>query len=350
VIGLVSAGAGVVVTVLVLVGFGALGGRDRSPILPPVVTSPNSPIDYSVAQRVAASAGPSIVTVNADTTGPDGRTSRTQGSGVVLRTDRVITSAHLVNGATKVEVSTKQGDTFTATVIGVDPSTDLCSLLVEGIDPSLPIPELVDEPVVGDVVIALGAGRANEGWTSTGVVQERNLIASYGGAPAVPGLLATSTGTTAATTGGGLFDPDGRIIGILVTMPGGPRDGLAVPIDVALNVAAQLERDKTARHGALGVVFGTDTGGRTPGATVAGTVPDGPAARADTPLQAGDVIIRVGDTRVRSWADAVAAARQHQPTEQIELTVLRGRSTIAPRLQLGTAGDTVVDATFGPIG
>jgi serine protease Do len=340
VIGLVSAGAGVLVTVLVLVGFGALGGRDRSPILPPVVTSPNSPIDYGVAQRVAASAGSSIVTVSADSTTPDGRPTRTQGSGVVLRTDRVMTSAHLVNGATKVEVSTKQGDTFTATVIGVDPTTDLCYLLVAGIDPSIPQPQL----------LALGAGTGNEGWTSAGVVQERNWVGSYGnGTLQVPGLLATSTGTTAATTGGGLFDPEGRIIGILVTMTDGSRDGLAVPIDVALDVAGQLDRDKSAKHGALGVVFGPDPSGGTPGATVAATVPDGPAARADTPLQGGDVILSVGETRVRGWHDAVAAARQHQPTEQIVLSVLRGTHTLSVRLQLGTAADTV-DTMYGQIG
>ncbi|MFI5046396.1 MAG: hypothetical protein ACHQIG_04980, partial [Acidimicrobiia bacterium] len=96
VIGLVSAGAAVVVTVLVLVAFGALGGRQRSPILPPVVTAPNSPIDYAVAQRVATSAGPSVVTVSTDQMGPDGKA--VQGSGVILHTDRVVTSAHLVTG------------------------------------------------------------------------------------------------------------------------------------------------------------------------------------------------------------------------------------------------------------
>ena len=141
VIGLVSAGAGVLVT-------RARARRVRRPGRPRPLADP-APGRHVARIRPSTtrshsgwppSAGPSIVTVNADSTAPDGRATRTQGSGVVLRTDRVMTSAHLVSGASKVEVSTKQGDTFTATVIGVDPTTDLCYLLVDGIDPSLPEP------------------------------------------------------------------------------------------------------------------------------------------------------------------------------------------------------------------
>ena len=348
VIGLVSAGAAVVVTVLVLVAFGALGGRERSAILPPVVTTPNSPIDYAVAQRVAASAGPSVVRVNTDQLGPDGKA--VQGSGVILHTDRVVTSAHYVTGATKVTVSTKDGDTLTAQVIGVDPTTDLCLLLVEGVGPQLPEPELVSTPEVGDPVIALGAGRGNEGWVSNGVIQEQNWITSYANnTVGVPGLLATNTETTPPTSGGALFDPNGRIIGILVSTPGGTRQGLAVPIDVALGVADQLERTKKAAHGAIGVLFGANATGKLTGATVAVVLPDSAAAAADPPLLQGDVITSASDKPVRGMEDVIAAARRLQPTEQLELTVVRGTRAMSVRLQLGTAGDAI-ETPYGPVG
>src|SRR5207249_845606 len=113
-IGIGSAVAAVIATVLVLVAFGALGGRHRSPLPPPVVTNPGDVIDYSVAERVGAVVAPSIVTVRTggDTTAP-------VGSGVVIKSDRVITAAHLLNGATKVEVSTSAGQTPTANVVGI---------------------------------------------------------------------------------------------------------------------------------------------------------------------------------------------------------------------------------------
>jgi len=203
---------------------------------------------------------------------------------------------------------------------------------------------------VGDTVIALGAGRGNEGWTDIGVVQERNWVGSYAsGAVSVPGLIATGTRTTPATAGGGLFDPNGRIIGILATMPGGTRDGLAVPIDVVLDVTSQLERNQQALHGAIGVVFGVDATGESPGATVSALVPDGPATRGDDMLQPGDVILVVGRTRVRGWQDAIAAIRQHQPADQLELGVLRANRTVRVDVQLGPAADTV-DTPWGPVG
>ena len=64
-IGLGSAVAAVLATILVLVAFGALGGRNRSPLPPPVVTNPGDVVDYAVAERVGTAVAPSVVTVRA---------------------------------------------------------------------------------------------------------------------------------------------------------------------------------------------------------------------------------------------------------------------------------------------
>ena len=128
-VGLASAVAAVIATVLVLVAFGALGGRHRSPLPPPVVTSPGDVVDYSVAERVGAVVAPSVVTVRVG-----GDATKPVGSGVVLKSDRVITASHLLNGATKVEVSTISGDVLAARVVGTDPQTDLALLAVSGDD------------------------------------------------------------------------------------------------------------------------------------------------------------------------------------------------------------------------
>ena len=350
VIGLVSAGAGVLVTVLVLVAFGALGGRERSVVPPPVVTVPNSPIDYAVAQRVATSAGPSVVTVTTDQLGPDGKA--VQGSGVILHTDRVVTSAHFVTGASKVEVSTKDGDTFTAQVIGVDPTTDLCLLLVAGVGPQLPEPQL--RVVPGDRrpgdrgrrragQRGLDEHRCRPGGELDLVLRQRHGVGAGAGRD--------EHGDGPRDLGGALFDPDGRIIGILVSTPGGARQGLAVPIDVALDVTAQLERDKSAKHGAIGVVFGADVTGKVTGATVAAVVPDGPAAKADTPLEPGDVIVSAGNDPVHGWQDMVAEARRRQPTEQLELGRRpRASRTLHVRLQLDASRRQPWTRCYGPAG
>ena len=124
-IGIGAAVAAVIATVLVLVAFGALGGRHRSPTPPPVVTNASDVVDYSVAERIGATVAPSVVTVRAG-----GDTTRVVGSGVVLKSDRIITAAHLLTGATKVEISTPTGQLLPARVVGTDAHTDLALLEV----------------------------------------------------------------------------------------------------------------------------------------------------------------------------------------------------------------------------
>lgn len=353
VIGSLSALAGVAATILLLVAFGAIGGRERSPIPPPVVTNPNSPVDYAVAQRVAGSAALSVVTVATDrpsangTSGADGDDG-TQGSGVVLRTGRVLTSEHLVRGATQVEVSTKDGRRITAQVVGADPATDLALLAVEGVGPELPEPARFDHPDVGDVVVAVGAGSGNSGWVDIGVINERNWLTSDNGVT-VAGLLATGIATTGATTGGGLFDTNGRIVGILVSPPGATRQGLAVPFEVAFDVADQLEDAEQATHGAIGVVFADDVRGGAGGARVGGVAPDGPAARANPPIQQGDVIMRMSDVDINGWRDVVGEARRRSPRDRVEVGFERGGRAMRTTVELGAAAPDVA-SPFGYLG
>ena len=344
-IGLISAMAGMAITLLVLVAFGSIGGRERPVIPPPVVTNPSSPINYRDAQRVLQATRDTVVTVSTDQPTLDGSTST--GSGITLFTDRVVTSAHLLTGATKITITTKSGVKLDAQVIGVDPATDIGLLLVNGVRPDLPQPELVDQPAVGDIVVAVGAGKGNVGWVNIGVVQERNWL-TQNGTTTMAGLLATSTLTTPPTSGGGLFDPQAHLIGILTAAPGATRAGLAIPIQVVLDVADQLETNKVAGHGAIGVVLGPDRGA-TPGAVVAGVVPDGPAAKADPPLERGDLITRANDGPVSDWHDLLAAARRLPPGSQLDLVFQRGGRTQRNRVQLATAPDSV-GSPLGPIG
>ena len=105
-VGIASAVAAVLATVLVLVAFGALGGRHRSPLPPPVVTNPGDVVDYAVAERVGAVVAPSVVTVKV---GGDDRPSRSARGWCSSRTasSRPPTSS---TGPPKVEVSTTTGD------------------------------------------------------------------------------------------------------------------------------------------------------------------------------------------------------------------------------------------------
>jgi putative serine protease PepD len=335
VIGFASALTGVVATVLVLVAFGALGGRHRAAVPPPVVTTPHDIVDYTVAARVAAAVAPSVVTVR---TGGDGQPPA--GSGVVIRSNRVMTDAHLLAGATKVDVVTQKGDTISAKVLGVDPQTDLALLEVNG--DSLSLASLSSSELkVGQTVVAVAATRLTRYKLGINVVSDLNLTADTGTGVRVAGLVETGITTDSTMAGGALVDADGNLVGILTYPASDPAGapattigrGLAIPVNVLRDVDDQLEASGKVNHGWIGVVF-EDGAAQAAGAVVAGVFPDSPAQSAG--LQKGDVITRAGSHDVSGWGDAVAVARNLRPQDPLDLTYLRDGRSHNVRVALGT--------------
>ena len=180
VIGVASAVAGVVVTVLVLVAFGALGDRTRSPLPPPIPTNENTAIDFGVAARVGQAVEPSIVTVSVK------KGDATEiASGVAVKSNRVLASAHVVAGATAITVATSDKSNYDAKVMGTDPDTDLALLDVAEAD--LTYPALADDAAeVGDAVVAVAVSKNDAPFVDLGIVTGQNV------------LVDTTTGTTLA--------------------------------------------------------------------------------------------------------------------------------------------------------
>jgi S1-C subfamily serine protease len=340
VIGLSSATVAVVVTMLVLVAFGALGGRHRSPVPPPVVTSPNEVIDYAVAQRVGVAVSPSVVTVRVYT---DTDAEHPAGSGIVIRSDRVITDAHLLIGATKVDIVTQNGQTVSAKVLGADPQTDLALLDIDGGE--LTLAALGSSTLkVGQAVVAVAATRLTHYRLGINVVSDLDQMADTGTGTAVAGLIETGITTNAEMAGGALADANGNVVGILTYPTSGPGNGLAVPVSVMRDVADQFDASGKVSHGWIGVVYGDDATDPPPGgAVVQGVFPQSPAQSAG--LAPGDVITRAGAQTVSGKADAIAAARSLRPQDPLELTYLRNGHPHDVRVTLG-AGDPALFPTW----
>ena len=249
VVGLGSAIAGAAVAVLILVAFGALGSRERAVVPPPVVSIPDTPIDYLAANRAAAVIRPSIVRVQGS--GP------AIGSGVALQSSRILTYAPLVVGAQQVTVTGTDGKPIQARVVGSDPETNLALLSVpDGSFPAATV-EPNEDSRPGDPVVGVADG--DPWWVDIDVVNDRNVLAP--GFPWIAGLLRTDVAIEPTSLGGALVDPDGLLLGILVTAPGLPAATYAVPIDVARGVAEQLDTSGTVSHGWLGIVYGASAQG-----------------------------------------------------------------------------------------
>jgi S1-C subfamily serine protease len=330
-IGIGSAVAAVLATVLVLVAFGALGGRNRSPIPPPVVTSPGDVVDYAVAERVGTAVAATVVQVRVRA--PDG--TRPVGSGVAVASDRVMTAAHNLGGATDVVVVTSIETPLPAKVIGVDPQTDLALLSVSGGDLQLAQLGNAAPPRVGQTVVAVSAGPHPR--VNIDVVTDRDVMVDAGTGIDVAGLLQTGIPITPEMSGGALVDPDGNLVGILTRSATGSPDGLAVPVSAVRDVRVQLEGSGKVTHGWMGVVCAEGPSDSRPqgGAEVQAVVPQSPAAAAD--LMPGDVIVRAGGRLVSANPDLVAAVRSLRPQDPLEVQYVRdGRlRTVTVTLKAG---------------
>lgn len=323
------------------------------------------------AQEIYEKYSGSVVEVlsafSAQTQDPFGQQSSGQalGSGFVVSTDgKILTNAHVIveNGvqADKVSVVFKSADgedttEVPATVVGVDETSDVALLKI---DPA----KVTDlQPVVlgdssavqpGQEVVAIGNPLGYDFSVTSGIVSavHRNLQSPNGAV--IPNGIQTDAAINSGNSGGPLFDAAGQVIGIneqIATQSGGNEGlGFAVPINTAKRVMQQLESSGKVTYAYLGVqgqtvsadiaaALGLDVN---EGVLVAEVAQDSPAAKAglkggtqQTVVQnqwyilGGDVIQAIDGEKVDSAEELSAAIMEHEPGDEITLTVHRDGGT-----------------------
>jgi putative serine protease PepD len=297
-------------------------------------------------QRVVATLAPSIVAVRTTRGDETGRAS-----GVCVQAGQVLTTAHAVDGADAVSIVTADGRTLPAALDASDPVSDLAVLTVDG--KSTQPAQLgasggleVGQQVVG--VAAASSGRHR--WVDVGEIGAFNRAFVWGQGVSVPGLIETDLTAAGEHSGGALVDSRGAVIGILVVPPDSSTAGLALPIDEARDVTAQLTAHGSAEHGWLGVWATDDTARVGGGARVQGVVPGSPAD--DAGLVQGDVIVDIGKsgstTAISSVAQLMSEVGKRKPGEKLNVTVYRDRGKRRVGLELGDQRDAGATAGSAP--
>src|SRR5439155_14998733 len=131
---------------------------------------------------------------------------------------------------TAITVLTADGKTLTGSVLGTDADTDLALIAVPNGLAKADLGSL-DTLKVAQAVVVVSRTKGQSPYVSIGVLSSRNAMQASPGGWTVGGLLVTSADATPDTTGGGLFDVAGDLVGILTVFPGGGR-AQAIPIDV----------------------------------------------------------------------------------------------------------------------
>jgi Do/DeqQ family serine protease len=275
--------------------------------------------------------------------GPIERETEATGSGVIVDAGQgyVVTNAHVVENATNIEVTFKDGRHLKARLIGRDPETDIAVLQIPtGGLTAVPIGDS-DRLQVGDFVLAVG-NPFGLGQTVTS-----GIVSALGRSPGIEGyedFIQTDASINPGNSGGPLIDLQGRIIGIntAIVAPSGGNVGIgfAVPINMARQVMEQLISGGEIKHGHIGVAIqdltpdiaqalGTT---RTEGAVIARVVPGSPAEHAG--LRSSDLVVAVNGTPIHSSAELRNRVGLSKIGDSVDLTIVRGGSerTVAVRV------------------
>src|SRR5262245_39765589 len=201
---------------------------------------------------------------------PFRRSSGGSATGRGLATDHaghILPNAHVVDGASKIDVTLGRKDTSTpipATVVGKDTSTDVAVLKVNAPASELhPLPLGDSSQVkVGDPVVAIGNPFALDRTVTAGIVSalQREINAPNGFQ--INNVIQTDASINPGNSGGPLIDANGRVIGInsQIESPGGGGNvgiGFAIPINTVRSVANQILTTGSVQHAYLGI-SGTD--------------------------------------------------------------------------------------------
>lgn len=284
---------------------------------------------------------PSIVRLQMSS--PDGSTT---GSGVIFRDDgMVLTSAHLVRGATRVGVRLSDGRRFTGRIVGLDPVTDVAVVDVDATGLDVAVLGSAKGLEVGATTFAIGSSTGDPGKTSvsTGVISALRRSIGLPDGDSLHGLLQTDAPIAPAASGGALVDTTGTVIGLVTAFSRDDGDddrfGFATPIDLAHRVALQLIATGHASHGWLGVE-GEDLTpdeaaslGVPGGARVRGVSRGGPADQAG--LGDDDVITDVDGHEVESMPGLAVEVRDHEPGDEVEVGYWRDGEHHTTEVEVG---------------
>ncbi len=267
------------------------------------------------------------------------------GTGFIIGSDGVIvTNNHVIQDAQRIEVVLADGDTVEAAVLGRDPDFDIAVLKIDR--DGLPTATIgnSDELQVGDDVVAIGNALALEG----GPTVTLGIISALDRALAIPGggqlepLIQTDAAINPGNSGGPLVNAAGEVVGINTAIIGGAENiGFSIEASAVLPIIEELREGVVRSRPFLGVQtisvdpevvdqFGIEVD---EGALVLEVIPGSAAELAG--IQRGDVIVEIAGESVEGSEDVGSIVREHEPGEDIEITIVRAGDEQTVTTELG---------------
>ncbi|NCF27832.1 MAG: Do family serine endopeptidase [Gammaproteobacteria bacterium] len=257
--------------------------------------------------------------------------SQSLGSGFIISSDGyIISNNHVIKNADEVIVRLSDRREFNAKIIGADERSDIALLKIDAED--LPTARLGTDYnlKVGEWVLAIGSPFGFDYSVTAGIVSAKGR--SLPRENYVP-FIQTDVAINPGNSGGPLFNLDGEVVGVnsqIFSRTGGFMGlSFAIPIDVAMDVAEQLQDKGRVSRGWLGVLIQDVTRelaesfgmGKPGGALIAKVLPDSPAEGAG--FQVGDVVLSFNEHEVKRSSDLPPIVGRTRVGKRVPVEVLR---------------------------
>jgi serine protease Do len=288
-----------------------------------------------ISVRVRLDAAPQISGSNAP--------RMAQGSGFFISANGyAVTNNHVVDHATAVEITTNEGKSYRAEVVGTDAKTDVALLKVEG-HADFPYVTFSNAPTrVGDWVLVVGNPFGLGGTVTAGIISARGR--DIGSGP-YDDFIQIDAPVNKGNSGGPAFDQSGNVVGVTTAIysPSGGSVGIgfAIPADTVKSVVAQLKNKGRVTRGWIGVqvqkvtpdIAGSLGLKQAEGALVAALQSSAPAARAG--IVSGDVITSVNGQAIKDSRELARRVASLQPGETARLGLVHEGSQKTVSVTLG---------------
>jgi serine protease Do len=263
------------------------------------------------------------------------------GSGFIMSKEGyILTNNHVVEGADQIKVKLAGGKEFEGKVVGRDPKTDLALVKIEGNADLQPLNlGNSDDLKVGNWVVAVGSPFGLEQTVTAGIVSAKGRVIGSG---PYDNFIQTDASINPGNSGGPLINLQGEVVGInTAIIASGQGIGFAIPINMAKEIAPQLQKRGHVTRGLLGVVIQDVTPElakslglkESKGALVSQVAPGGPADKAG--IEQGDVIVSFDGRMVNDSKDLPRIVASTTVGNTVTVKLLRDGKEVERQTKVG---------------
>ncbi|MEO8764157.1 MAG: trypsin-like peptidase domain-containing protein [Ginsengibacter sp.] len=293
------------------------------------------------------------------------------GSGVIISDDGyIVTNNHVVAGADEVTVTLSDRKTYTAKVIGSDPSYDLAVVKVDAKNLPFMLYGNSEEVKIGQWVLALGYPLNLDATVTAGIISAKsralglNRDKAGGRSMAVESFLQTDAAVNMGNSGGALINTSGQLIGInsAIASPTGYYNGYsyAIPVNIVKKVINDLVKYGSVQRGFLGAMFidasmlneqekkKENIPVTADGIYITDVTKDGAALQAG--IKKGDIIRKINTVSISSGSELQEQLSNYKPGDKVNVTYDRNGTVNTVQVTLkNNAGNYAIVKPSGMI-